>query len=152
MTVIKNLQGLVAAVILLCCCRVVLKLTVICWLDSLLLLCRGLLVSCKCWFVLFWRTLSPWRFHAAISQTTISPHTQHPSRIPSQLAPHLTPCASCLTLSQALGVDDVVGFDFLDPPPRAAVLRALELLLSLAALDPATGHLTPLVREAVHNL
>jgi len=37
---------------------------------------------------------------------------------------------------KALGVDDVIGFDFLDPPPRAAVARALELLLVLGALDP----------------
>ena len=24
---------------------------------------------------------------------------------------------------KALGIDDVVGFDFLDPPPRASIVR-----------------------------
>jgi HrpA-like RNA helicase len=42
---------------------------------------------------------------------------------------------------KALGIDDVLGFDFMDPPPRAALLRSLELLLALGALDPR-GHLT----------
>lgn len=28
-------------------------------------------------------------------------------------------------LLQALGVDDVTGFDFMDPPPRAAVIRCV---------------------------
>ena len=29
---------------------------------------------------------------------------------------------------KALGVEDVPGFDFMDPPPQAALLRSLELL------------------------
>lgn len=36
---------------------------------------------------------------------------------------------------------DVLGFDFMDPPPRAALLRSLELLLALGALD-SRGDLT----------
>lgn len=43
----------------------------------------------------------------------------------------------------AVGVTDVLGFDFVDPPPPAALLRAVELLLGLGALDAATGALTP---------
>ena len=43
----------------------------------------------------------------------------------------------------AVGVTDVLGFDFVDPPPRASLLRAVELLLALGALDAATGGLTP---------
>lgn len=43
----------------------------------------------------------------------------------------------------AVGVTDVLGFDFVDPPPRASLLRAVELLLALGALDAATGALTP---------
>lgn len=35
---------------------------------------------------------------------------------------------------KAVGVADVLGFEFLDPPPRAALLRALELLFALGAL------------------
>jgi len=45
---------------------------------------------------------------------------------------------------KALGVADVLGFDFLDPPPRGALLRAVELLLALGALRATDGALTPL--------
>jgi ATP-dependent RNA helicase DHX8/PRP22 len=43
---------------------------------------------------------------------------------------------------KALGVSDVAGFDFMDPPPQGAVIRSLELLFALGALD-STGQLTP---------
>lgn len=36
---------------------------------------------------------------------------------------------------QALGVDDVLGFPFIDSPPRGALVRSLELLFALEALD-----------------
>ena len=36
---------------------------------------------------------------------------------------------------KALGIDDVLHFNFLDPPPAAALARALELLHTLGALD-----------------
>lgn len=52
-----------------------------------------------------------------------------------------TNLASVVLQLKALGVADVVGFDFMDPPPRAALLRSLELLLALGALD-ARGDLT----------
>lgn len=42
---------------------------------------------------------------------------------------------------KAMGIDDVLNFDFLDPPPRDAVLRSLLMLLSLGALD-SKGQLT----------
>jgi HrpA-like RNA helicase len=32
-------------------------------------------------------------------------------------------------------MQDVLNFDFLDAPPRAAILRSLELLYALGALD-----------------
>eukprot|EP00887_Chlorella_sp_A99_P005931 scaffold29.g5931.t1 len=48
---------------------------------------------------------------------------------------------SSLASLKALGVADVLGFDFMDPPPRASLLRSLELLLALGALDPR-GELT----------
>ena len=46
---------------------------------------------------------------------------------------------------KAMGVDDVLGFDFMDPPPRGALVRAVELLYALGALGPdgtltRTGH------------
>lgn len=36
---------------------------------------------------------------------------------------------------KALGIDNIVRFDFLSPPPAELVIRALELLYSLGALD-----------------
>ena len=36
---------------------------------------------------------------------------------------------------KALGIDNVLRFDFLTPPPAELIIRALELLYSLAALD-----------------
>jgi len=42
---------------------------------------------------------------------------------------------------KALGVSDVLEFPLLDPPPRAALLRSLELLYALAALNEG-GELT----------
>ena len=36
---------------------------------------------------------------------------------------------------KALGVDNVLQFPFMDAPPVVAVVRALELLLALGALD-----------------
>ncbi|XP_022151017.1 pre-mRNA-splicing factor ATP-dependent RNA helicase DEAH10 [Momordica charantia] len=35
---------------------------------------------------------------------------------------------------KALGVDDIIGFDFLEKPPRQAIIRSLEQLLLLRAL------------------
>ncbi|KAI8366665.1 P-loop containing nucleoside triphosphate hydrolase protein [Radiomyces spectabilis] len=42
---------------------------------------------------------------------------------------------------KALGIDNVLRFDFLTPPPAALMVRALELLYSLKALDDV-GRLT----------
>lgn len=44
-------------------------------------------------------------------------------------------CVTLSSLPQALGVDDVLGFPFIDPPPRGALVRSLELLYALEALD-----------------
>ncbi len=42
---------------------------------------------------------------------------------------------------KALGFDDLVGFDFMDRPPTAAMLRALETLYALGALDDSGKHI-----------
>jgi len=42
---------------------------------------------------------------------------------------------------KSLGIEDILSFDFMDPPPKAALLRALELLYALGALD-VKGQLT----------
>lgn len=60
--------------------------------------------------------------------------------------------ASVVLQLKALGIDDVLGFDFLDAPDKLATLRALELLLTLGALDEATGRLTEDVGKKLGRL
>ncbi len=43
---------------------------------------------------------------------------------------------------KAIGVDNVLHFDFISPPTPAQLIFALELLYSLGALDLSTGNLT----------
>ena len=49
--------------------------------------------------------------------------------------------ASLVLQMKQLGIADVMGFDFLDRPPASALLRALEQLYALGALD-AEGRLS----------
>lgn len=52
---------------------------------------------------------------------------------------------------KALGFDDLLAFDFMDRPPTAAVLRALETLYALGALDDSgmpINSTTPLILVA----
>ena len=57
------------------------------------------------------------------------------------LDPHVTPELLRTNLSgvvlqlKAMRVDDVLGFPFIDPPPREALVRSLELLYALGALN-----------------
>lgn len=46
-------------------------------------------------------------------------------------------------INEFLGIDDLVHFDFMDPPAPETLMRALELLNYLAALDD-DGNLTDL--------
>ena len=48
---------------------------------------------------------------------------------------------------KALGIDDVANFPFMDKPSPAVLVRALEHLLRLGALD-SNGKLTAKVRAA----
>lgn len=50
-----------------------------------------------------------------------------------------------LTL-KAIGINDLLGFDFMDPPPAQTLVSALESLYALGALD-GHGYLTPLGRK-----
>jgi hypothetical protein len=43
-----------------------------------------------------------------------------------------------LTL-KAMGINDMLGFDFMDPPPPATLISALEQLYNLGALDEVRG-------------
>jgi len=45
-----------------------------------------------------------------------------------------------------MGINNLVDFDFLDPPPHEMLVRALESLYSLAALNDK-GELTKLGRR-----
>lgn len=53
-----------------------------------------------------------------------------------------TDVSAVVLLLKALGVDNVLRFDYLSPPPVPALAYAMELLYALGALD-RDGHLTP---------
>ncbi|BEI80162.1 hypothetical protein CcaverHIS002_0106910 [Cutaneotrichosporon cavernicola] len=55
--------------------------------------------------------------------------------------------ATILTL-KAMGVNDLINFDFMDPPPAATMLMALEALYALGALDDE-GLLTRMLIKSV---
>eukprot|EP00697_Spironema_sp_BW2_P009993 gnl/Spiro4/25055_TR12461_c0_g1_i1.p1 gnl/Spiro4/25055_TR12461_c0_g1~~gnl/Spiro4/25055_TR12461_c0_g1_i1.p1 ORF type:complete len:693 (+),score=217.09 gnl/Spiro4/25055_TR12461_c0_g1_i1:30-2081(+) len=54
--------------------------------------------------------------------------------------------ASVVLQLRALGVDNPLAFDFLDPPSPDVLLRAMETLLALGALD-SSRNLTPIGRK-----
>ena len=47
---------------------------------------------------------------------------------------------------KAMGINDLLGFDFMDPPPPSTLISALEQLYNLGALDDE-GMLTKLGRK-----
>ena len=47
---------------------------------------------------------------------------------------------------KGMGIDDIIHFDFMSPPPVEAIIRALEVLYALGALDDECK-LTPLVGQ-----
>ncbi|KAJ7699384.1 P-loop containing nucleoside triphosphate hydrolase protein [Mycena rosella] len=57
-----------------------------------------------------------------------------------------TNMAMTVLLLKSLGINDLIGFDFMDPPPRETLMRALELLYALGALNDR-GELTKLGRK-----
>jgi ATP-dependent RNA helicase DHX8/PRP22 len=57
-----------------------------------------------------------------------------------------TNLASTILTLKAMGVNDLLNFDFMDPPPAQTMLQALETLYALSALDNE-GLLTPLGRK-----
>lgn len=57
-----------------------------------------------------------------------------------------TNLANVVLTLKSLGIHDLVGFDFMDPPPSEALLKALELLFALNALN-SRGELTKLGRR-----
>src|SRR5262245_53182280 len=59
--------------------------------------------------------------------------------LPLQTVPEIqrTNLASVVLQLKALGIDDVVHFDFMSPPPAELLMNALELLYAIEALDAA---------------
>ncbi len=57
--------------------------------------------------------------------------------------------ASLVLQLKQLGVADMTAFPFMDAPPKAALLRALELLLALGALDADGALSKPLGAQLV---
>ena len=66
-----------------------------------------------------------------------------PSPIPEIQRQNLS--STILTL-KAMGINDLIHFDFMDPPPAPTLLTALEALYALSALDEE-GLLTRLGRK-----
>lgn len=50
-----------------------------------------------------------------------------------------TNLGTVVLMLKSLGIHDLVGFDFMDPPPAEALLRALEQLYALGALNDRWG-------------
>ena len=63
--------------------------------------------------------------------------------------PEIARCGLGSTVLQlkALGIKDVLDFDFVDPPPVAAIVKALETLIALGALDTDGELSKPLGRQ-----
>lgn len=47
---------------------------------------------------------------------------------------------------KSLGINDLIGFDFMDPPPGETIIKALEMLYALGALN-SKGELTKMGRR-----
>ena len=54
--------------------------------------------------------------------------------------------ASVVLMLKSLGIDDLLHFDIMDPPPLETLTRSLELLYALGALNDR-GELTKLGRR-----
>jgi len=57
-----------------------------------------------------------------------------------------TNLANVVLTLKSLGIHDLLNFDFMDPPPSEALLKALELLFALSALNKL-GELTKVGRR-----
>ncbi|CAK9147995.1 unnamed protein product [Ilex paraguariensis] len=57
-----------------------------------------------------------------------------------------TNLANVVLMLKSLGIHDLLNFDFMDPPPAEALLKALELLFALSALN-RLGELTKVGRR-----
>ena len=79
------------------------------------------------------RMYTKWTFDNELDEATV-PEIQR------------TNLGSVVLLLKSLGVDDLIHFDFMDPPPAETLIRALEQLYALGALNDK-GELTKLGRR-----
>ncbi|KAL0563429.1 Cyclin-dependent kinase catalytic subunit, partial [Marasmius crinis-equi] len=79
------------------------------------------------------RLYTKWAFKNELTEDTI-PEIQR------------TNLGTVVLLLKSLGINDLIGFEFLDPPPGETLMRALELLYALGALNDR-GELTKLGRR-----
>lgn len=56
--------------------------------------------------------------------------------------------AAAVLQLKALGVDNVMAFDYLAPPPAQAMVKAAELLFSLGAIDQHSRRAQAVERDA----
>ena len=68
--------------------------------------------------------------------------------LPSETVPEVqrTNLANVVLMLKSLGINDLIHFDFMDPPPAETLMRALEQLYALGALNDR-GELTKLGRR-----
>uniref|UniRef100_A0A0W0EVK0 RNA helicase n=1 Tax=Moniliophthora roreri TaxID=221103 RepID=A0A0W0EVK0_MONRR len=79
------------------------------------------------------RLYTKWAFNNELQEDTV-PEIQR------------TNLGMVVLLLKSLGINDLIGFEFLDPPPGETLMRALELLYALGALNDR-GELTKLGRR-----
>ncbi|TFK49633.1 pre-mRNA splicing factor [Heliocybe sulcata] len=79
------------------------------------------------------RLYTKWAFNDELEENTV-PEIQR------------TNLGMVVLLLKSLGINDLIGFDFMDPPPGETLMRALELLYALGALNNR-GELTKLGRR-----
>ncbi|OMO89589.1 hypothetical protein COLO4_19679 [Corchorus olitorius] len=76
--------------------------------------------------------------------TAYTYHTELDANTPPEI--QRTNLASVILSLKSLGIDDLLKFDFMDPPSSEALLKALELLFALGALNKH-GELTKVGRQ-----
>ncbi|XVF08987.1 hypothetical protein REPUB_Repub07fG0051400 [Reevesia pubescens] len=76
--------------------------------------------------------------------TAYNYHTELDDNTPPEI--QRTNLASVVLSLKSLGIHDLLNFDFMDPPPAEALLKALELLFALSALNKL-GELTKVGRR-----
>ena len=79
------------------------------------------------------RLYTKWAFHNELEEST-TPEIQR------------TNLSSVILMLKSLGIDQLLEFDFMDPPPAETIIRALEQLYALGALNDR-GELTKIGRQ-----